>query len=238
MSHFLFNGVNSKDLGLIITQPIVRPTWAKQINEISAPGRTSKIMQISKTYTNASMTVRSVISGTAPETIRRIYEALKGYGPLQISTAPEEYVNAYVEPLVPEAVAMLTAELPISFTLEPFAYAVEPTIIQLSTQQTVVPNVGTVFSAPEIRFTATGESVTVNVNGLDFIVALTSAVQGKEIIIDCDAEVAYYVDSSGQKISINAQTFNDYPLLHTGDNYVTLTGSISEGSINVRERWY
>lgn len=88
MSHFLFNGINSKDLGLIITQPIVRPTWAKQINEISAPGRTSKIMQISKTYANASMTVRSVISGTAPETIRRIYETLKGYGPLQISTAP------------------------------------------------------------------------------------------------------------------------------------------------------
>lgn len=237
MSKFIFNGFDSEELGLMITQPMLRPSWAREISEISAPGRTSKIMQLAKTYANASLTVHSVIRDTSPESVRAIYVALNGYGPLQLSSAASEYVNAYAEPLVPEAVAMHTAELLVNFRVLPFAYAVEPTVVQLTAQQTVVPNVGTVFSAPEIRFTATGETVTVTVNGQDFIVTLTESEQGKEIIIDCEAEVAYYV-SDGRKVSINAQTANDYPLLHTGDNYVSLTGTVSAASINVRERWY
>lgn len=238
MSKFIFSGYDSEELGLMITQPLIRPSWAREVNEISAPGRTSKIMQLAKTYANASMPIHTVIRDTSPESVRAIYAALNGYGPLQLSTAASEYVNAYAEPLAPEAVAMHTAELLVNFRVLPFAYAVEPTVVQLTAQQTVVSNAGTVFSAPEIRFTATGETVTVTVNGQNFIVTLTQTEQGKEIIIDCEAEVAYYVNSSGKKVSINAQTANDYPLLHTGDNVVSIDGTISAASINVRERWY
>ena len=238
MSKFIFNGYDSEELGLMITHPIARPSWAREVNEISAPGRTSKIMQLAKAYANASMTIHTVIRDTSPESVRAIYAALNGYGPLQLSTAASEYVNAYADPLIPEAVAMHTAELPVGFRVLPFAYAVEPTVVQLTAQQTVVPNAGTVFSAPEIHFTATGETVTVAVNGQDFIVTLTQTEQGKEIIIDCEAEVTYYVNGSGKKVSINAQTANDYPLLHTGDNVVSIDGTVSAASINVRERWY
>lgn len=238
MSSFTFKGTSSADLGLLITKPIVRPSWAREISEIAAPGRTSKIMQMSKTYANASMTVQTVITDTSSESVREIYAALRGYGQLILSSAPGEYINAYADPLVSEAVAMNTAELPVNFRLLPFAYAVEPTVVQLTAQQqTLIRNQGTVFSAPEIRFTATGETVTVNVNGLDFIVSLTETEQDKEIIIDCEAEVAYYI-ANEQKVSINAQTANDYPLLHTGDNYITITGTVSAASISVNERWY
>ena len=132
---------------------------------------------------------------------------------------------------------MHTAELLINFRIMPFAYAVEPTDVQLTAQLTLVPNVGTVFSAPEISFMATGETVTITVNGEKFIVTLTSAEQNKEIIIDCEAEVTYY-EENGQKVSINAQTKNDYPLLHTGNNYASISSNASWAYINVRERWY
>ena len=79
--------------------------------------------------------------------------------------------------------------------------------------------------------------MTLRVNGLDFIVNLTEAEQGKEIIINCEDEVAYYVNDSEQMISINARTFNDYPLLHTGENGVELVGTVSAAEINVKERW-
>lgn len=237
MSKFFFNGYDSEELGLMITHPIARPSWAREVNEISAPGRTSKIMQLAKTYANASMTIHTVIRDTSPESVRAIYAALNGYGPLQLSSAASEYVNAYADPLIPEAVAMHTAELLINFRCMPFAYAVEPTDVQLTAQLTLVPNVGTVFSAPEISFMATGETVTITVNGEEFIVALTSAEQNKEIIIDCEAEVTYY-EENGKKVSINAQTKNDYPLLHTGNNYASISSNASWAYINVRERWY
>lgn len=237
MSKFIFNGKSSDGLGLMITQPLIRPSWAREVNEISALGRTSKIMQFSKTYANASLPVHTVIMDSSLENVRKIYAALNGYGQLQLSSSAEEFVYAYAEPLVPEAVAMHTAELLINFRIMPFAYAVEPTAVQLTAQQTLVPNRGTVFSEPEISFTATGERVVLTVNELDFIVNLTDTEQDKVIIIDCEAEVTYY-EENGRKISINAQTMNDYPLLHTGDNYASITGSVTAAYITVRERWY
>lgn len=236
MSYFLFNGVNSQTLGLLVSRPVMRPSWAREVSEISAPGRTRKIMQQSKTYANASLTINTVITDT--DKLPDIYAALSGYGPLQLSSRPEEYLNVYISPLVPEAVALMTGELPISCVCEPFANAVEPTVVTLSSGLNIINNAGTVFSAPEIRFTATGEQVTVRVNGLDFIVGLTITDQGKEIIIDCENEVAYYINDSQQMISVNAQTYNDYPLLHTGENGVEIVGTVSAASINVKERWY
>ena len=235
MSYFLFNGIDSRSLGLLVSRPVFRPSWAREVSEISAPGRTRKIMQESKTYANANMTINTVITDT--EKLNEIYAALSGYGPLQLSSRPEEYLKVYVNPLIPEAVALRTAELPISFLCEPFAHAVEPTVVTLASGLNLINNAGSIFSAPEIRFTATGEQVTVRVNGLDFIVNLTEAEQGKEIIINCEDEVAYYVNDSDQMISINARTFNDYPLLHTGENGVELVGTVSAAEINVKERW-
>lgn len=239
MSYFLFNGVSSNDLGLIITKPIVRPSWAREIAEQTAPGRTAKIMQQSTVYGNADFTIQAVIADAEPENVRQIYQALNGPGVLQISTAPAEYLDVYIQALVPEAVALLMAELPISVTALPFAKAVEPTVVDLSgaSQNTLVPNPGTVYSEPEIRFTATGDQVTIYVNGKPFIVELTANEQGREVIIDCEAEVTYYVSDGGQKVSINSQTRYDYPLLHTGDNYIYYDGSVSAMSCCVRERW-
>lgn len=238
MSFFTFNGINSKDLGLIVTKPVVRPSWAMVKKEIEAPGRSVNVMQFSKTYSNAAMTIDTVIADASPENVRSIYDALRGYGKLQISTAPDEYINAYVEPLVPEAVALLMAELPIKFTCEPFAYAVEPTVVQLTAGQTIITNGGTVYCAPEFTILAEGESVTLTVNGKEFVITLPSEAVNKVITVDCDAEMTYYNDSQANMISINQYTYNDYPLFRTGLNLVVLTGTIHTAYVTIRERWF
>ena len=43
MSYFTFNGVNSNDLGLIITETPFRPSWAESVDEITIPGRAEVI---------------------------------------------------------------------------------------------------------------------------------------------------------------------------------------------------
>lgn len=235
VSFFIFNEFNSED-HLIITQPVVRPSWARKVSEVAA-GSVSKIIQLSRTYENSPLEMSTVITDTS--CIKDIYSKLRGYGKLVLSSAPEEYINAVAEILQPIGVAQDMAELDVNFTLMPFAYAVQPTKVSFGESPTKVNNPGTVFSAPEIKFTPTaaGEAA-IWVNGASFVVRIPDNLAGKEVVIDCDAEVTYYTDDSGSKVSINQLTYNDYPLLHEGTNYINYTGSVSSAEINVRERWY
>lgn len=236
MSYFTFNGYNSSD-DLIITQPVVRPSWSLEFNEI-ATGSVSKLIQFSRTYSNSPIEISAVIRNTSQERLRTIYNALRGFGKLTVSSCPDEYLNAVANVLQPVGVSMSMAEINIGFTLLPFAYAVKPAIASFSTDYTQVTNIGTVFSAPEIRLTPTSVGdLIIDVNGDTFIVKVPESLINREITVDCDAEVTYYRENSS-KISINHLTYNDYPLLHTGDNYVKYIGNAENATINVHERWF
>ena len=245
MSSFIFNGISSDELGLIITAPIIRPTWGKEVSEVTRAGSARKIIQESKTFGNADFVINTVIAEASPENVRSIFSKLSGFGKLLISTAPQEYLDVFIKPLVPEAKALTMAELPINVTALPFAYAVNPTVVDITeaSPYVAVENAGTVYSQPEIRFTKLTHSDTViNVNGKGFTIkdpAKGEPVEaGYEIIIDCDVEVAYFVRSNGERVSINSDTYGDFPLLHTGTNYVTHSGDLESASIKVNERWY
>ena len=66
------------------------------------------------------------MSDASPEKVKQIYNTLRGYGTLVISTDPEEQLNVYVEELDPKGVAIMMAEFPITFRADPFAYATAP----------------------------------------------------------------------------------------------------------------
>lgn len=236
MSFFTFNDYNSSD-DLIITQPIIRPSWSQEMNEMST-GSVTKIIQLSRTYSNSPIEISAVIRNTSQERLRTLYSAVRGFGKLVISSYPDEYMSAVASVLQPIAVAMNTAELNVMFTLLPFAYATNPTIADFSTDYTAIQNNGTVFSAPEIRFTpVSAGDVVLDINGSQFTVKVTENLINTEVIVDCDAEVTYY-ENGGQKISINNQTFGNYPLLTTGEVFVCYTGEAANARINVRERYF
>ncbi len=236
MSFFTFNDYNSSD-DLIITKPVIRPSWYQEMNEFPT-GSTTKIIQFSRNFSNSPLVIPAVIKYTSTATVRAIYSHLRGFGKLILSGSPDEFFYAVATVTDPVAVAMTTAEINVSFTLLPFAYAVNPTIADFSTEYTSVMNNGTVFSAPEIRFTPTAAgNVFLNVNGSPFTVKITENLVNTEIIVDCDAEVTYY-ENGNEKISIDNQTFGNYPLLATGETFVQYTGSVANARINVRERYY
>lgn len=237
MGYIIYNGYNSSD-DLIITRPLIRPTWGAEINEITRPGAPRKLMQVSKSYANEQMTIEAALFEATPERVRKVYQALSGHGQLVLSSAPDEILTAYIRPLIPEAVALQTAVYAASVTLMPFAYAAEPTVATVGTSYTTITNSGTIYSAPEIRLTpsAAGEIV-IDTNGSAFTLTIPAELTSKELIIDSDAEVTYYMDGE-DKVSVNYRTEGSYPLLHLGDNYIKYSGSVTgDVTINVRERW-
>ncbi len=237
MSSFIFNGVSSDELGLMITKPIVRPSWAAMYSELTTSGGIRKVMQRMSTFDNASFSIETYADDASADNIRKIFKALNGYGRLIISTAPDEYLNVILNPITPVPVALLAAEISISVTARPFAYAIAPTEYNLTdaVNYMEVNNRGTIFSAPEIRLKGSGD-VTINVNGAEFIVKIPADISSREIIVDCDSQVAYYMDGES-RISITHRTYNNFPLLHEGANYIKHTGEVSEMKCNVRERW-
>lgn len=237
MGYIIFNGWNSSN-DLIITRPLIRPTWGAEVAEITRPGAPRKIMQVSESYANENMNVEAALFDATPERVRRVYQALSGSGQLVLSPAPDEILTAYLRPIIPEAVALQTAAFALTATLQPFAYAAEPTVTTIGTSYTQVENAGTVWSAPEIRFTpsAAGE-VWINSNGIAFCITVPAELSGKEIIVDSDVQVTYY-ESDGGKVSVNHITKGSYPLLHTGMNVVMYSGSVTgDVALNVKERW-
>lgn len=80
MSYFLFNGVSSEELGLIVTEPVIRPSWEELVNEVTVPGALSKLTQRLGTYDNELMTIQTAIPDADRETLDRIYGTLHGPG--------------------------------------------------------------------------------------------------------------------------------------------------------------
>ena len=242
MSYFIFNDVSSLELGLIVTEPIVRPTWGKEFLEIETVGSSAKFMQEKSNYNNSEFVIKTAISEVEQNKIRNVYKSLNGSGKLWLSNYPEEFMNVIIQPLVPESKALYLAEIPIYVTAQPFAYAVNPLIMTVSQEGAVVRNQGTIFSYPEIKFTPTADSVTFTVNGQDFIISGLSQVGetsliGHEITIDSEIHITYFIGSDGLKWAINDHTFNDYPRLGVGLNLVSHNGNAENATINVRERF-
>lgn len=149
MSNIIFNGIDSRTLGLIIPETPFRPSWAKRKEEIVIAGRSEALEYYSSIYENQIFPIDTVITDIS--LINKIYSIFQGKGKLIVSTNPNEYLNVSLAPLVPKGVALRTAELPLSFDCRPFAYAINPTIVDIGTVYTEVDNKGSIYAEPVIE---------------------------------------------------------------------------------------
>lgn len=242
MSSFIYNGVSSDTLGLIITQPIVRPTWQPETEFTPIPGRPIQNAYTKTWYPNSELSVRAVIADASPANVKTIYNTLRGYGALTISTASTEMLYAYARLPVPEAKALLMAELPIIFECEPFAYATAETTVNFSSMLTVTNN-GSVFCDPKITFIASTSSTDINCNGSTITVTTPSEIVSAgypdtySITLDCEGQLAYYTKPNGDKVSCTQNTRGQFPRMSVGDNTFQRSG-VQSATIKYRERWY
>jgi len=237
MSIFIFKGISSSLFGILESAPMP-PANDEIVTEVETAGHISNAYYLTGRYANREI---SVVLGIKDKSkLRTLYSWLTGTGQLIFSSEPDKYYKVIRIEKTPERMSVRFGKVEVRFTVEPFAYAVSPTELDLTSASSYmkVPNAGTMFSAPEIRFVPTAEQVKVDVNGAEFIVSglLEQAANGFTVVIDCDLEVVYYI-SGDQKIDITYKSKNNFPLLHTGDNYIKHDGNISSMSVNVKERW-
>lgn len=245
MSSFVFNGVNSDSLGLIVTKPMIRPAWSQEVAYTAIPGRARISSYTQPWYNNSELTVSAVIADASPQKVRNIYAALRGSGTLVISASPQERISvAEVRLPVPEAKALLVAELPITFICEPFAESTSETTVDLTNKLVPfgVTNAGTVYADPEITIIPSAARTDINCNGkVIFVTTPTEIVNANypanaKVVLDCEGQLAYYQIGTGSKISCTQNTQGPFPRLNVGENLFLSTASQSI-SMKYRERW-
>lgn len=240
MSYFLFNDINSDELGLMVTSPPVRPTWELDSQEFTLAGRSVKYVQKSRTYGNQTMTIETFLDDISPETLRKVYNTFQGDGRLWLSSSPAEYLEVIAHPPDIKSVAYLAGECSLKFTVKPFARAVKPTIVGITSENSYIQvvNNGTVFSEPEISFRPQTQKTIINVNGADFIVNTPDGCSYEStIFINCEEQIVCFRRPEGSVRTCMQYTENDLPLLHTGDNYIRYSGAVQDFRINVKERF-
>lgn len=245
MSTFYFGGKWSDELDLIVTRPMVRPTWAPETEFTPIIGRPRKNPYTKTYYENARMIVRAVMADASQEKVRDIYSTLRGYGHFVISTSPYEYMNAYCRLPVPEAQALLMADLPIEFECEPFAYKTVSSGFGITdaTSYVEVPNTGTVFVDPVIWYKPNKATTVFDCNGKTFTVATpqeiitASYAATYKITINCDDELVYFTRPNGENVGCTELSTGSFPRLGVGMNYIKHDG-VREAHIDYTERFY
>lgn len=241
MSYFLFNGVNSQDLDIMVTSPPVRPTWELESQEFTLAGRSTKYYQKSKTYESQTMTIETFFDDITPKTLQKLYHTFQGDGKLWLSSSPAEYLEVIAHPPDIKSVAYRAGECELKFTVKPFARAVEPTVVEINRQNTYISvnNSSPLYSEPLISFVSlANQDIKISVNGADFVVTHPdSCTYDSTIFIDCEEQIVYFQRPEGTIHTCMQYTTGDFPLLHTGENFVMYSGNIRDFKINVKERF-
>lgn len=235
MSYFIFKGIDSRDYGILEAVPL-RPASRENVTEVEVEGRTKKPLIYTGVYDN--LQIPCVLGIKSKDQIRTIYQWLTGTGNLIFSEENDKLYHVRTITLSPERLSVRFGKINIEFTTEPFAYAVNPTGQVVTQSYETIANNGSIFAAPEIMLKPrSAGDISIDVNGASFVIKVPSELIGKTIIVDCEVQVAYYLGDNNEKISITHMTYNDFPLLKTGENYIKYSGSASDVVCNVRERW-
>lgn len=240
MSYFIYNNVDSRTFGLLKRPPFVNKSQ-KNLSPVTVPDSPVKFYPDVNNRDEIRITV--TLGLKSRENIRQIYAWLDNTsGSLSFSSEPDKCYYVQNVTVSSNYLSPRFGEIEITFICQPFAYAVMPTVVEFSSETAGVPNDGTIFSYPEIKFIPTADEVIITVNGQDFIISGLSHVgeislTGHEITIDSEIHITYFIGSDGLKWAINDHTFNDYPRLHTGMNYISHNGNAENATINVRERF-
>lgn len=240
MSYFIFNGVNSDDLGIMLTATPVRPSWKKESTEFTIAGKSKKYIQQSETYDNQSMTIDAFIDDISQANLQKIYNLFQGEGELLLSTNLNEYLNVIAEPPSIKAIALTSGECSLKFTVKPFAYSLNPTTANISDEGNFVKihNNSPFISEPLISFSPQTQLTVINTNGSEFSVTTPDGCSYEStIFIDSEEHIVYFQRPEGTIYPCTQYTTGEFPRLHKGENYIMYTGTTQNFKINAKERY-
>lgn len=225
---FTFKGIDSRDMGIIVTSmpETVRPE--RRMESITIAGRNGTLHTDEEAYESYDRTMECAIKKRAK--LDEIAAWLVGSGEMTFSTEPDKVYRVTISNKISIAQMMrMFQKFMVTMDTQPFKYSVNAFGDGLElTKATTVFNSGTVYSQPIITVYGSGDMELV-INDTVF------PLYGVEESITIDSEMMeVFKGNINQNSKYGGE---DFPKLEVGENIVSWTGNVEKVVIEPRWRW-
>ena len=217
--NYKWNGVSFNSKGIIIEETPIIPKPKRSYTQYTIPGKNGFLAIDNKTYDAIPFTLKCHYRNANREDIT---SWLDGYGTLQIDS--EKEYRGFISNTIPFEKVVRFRKFPVQFMLQPIGRAVTPTTVSMTATGTFESDTYT-NAFPIITITGTG-NITIGLNGIQFTIY--------------DANGTYILDSEAKVITkngINASgsMSGDFPKVINGNNALTVTGTVSDLTIQYKK---
>ena len=223
MEYFVFKGINSSDLGIIVKEMPPVTKSEKNIESISISGRNGSLHVDDGTYKSKKYKIKCILMDlTRINDLKLLFD---GTGLLELSTENnKEYKATLLNQIDFSKYLNYLKEFTLNFELDPIAYSkneVELTITENSTF-----SVGGNFETnPKLIINGVG---TITLNNTPI------AVEETGITVDCDL---MNCTKNGINMNNKVNIDSEFPKVIPGDNSVVIGNGIESVIIKYREGW-
>ncbi|MFX0547908.1 phage tail protein [Hathewaya histolytica] len=263
-SWFIWNGIHSKEMNLIIESLPAPSKPEERFTEYIVPGRSGKLHQVENTFETDIKPVGIYYEGT---NFDEIFNWLRGYGTITFGNQPDRYYKAHMFNKIPlECILPILHKGMISFECQPFGYLKNESNIfkiidhkltrnskSINPLESLNYNGGTVYKENEsievyeyledrkIVINNTGTiysepTITIQGNGdiKLYINAETIKLKNVEDKITMNSEM---MECYKNTMPCNNKMYGEFPRFEVGENIITWEGNIKTIDIKKNTRF-
>lgn len=232
-NYIIWNGIDSRDIkGLVISElpPITKPQM-RYIETMVDGVDGSLIEELGYEPYDKPLT----IGITSKADVDEIIKYFTGKGEVIFSNELLKYYKATIVDRVDYARLGRFKTATVNFKVQPFKYATIEDVASFGSERDgesiyLVENLGLEQSKPLIRLMGEGE-ILCRVNG-SLVFRYTFSEEQNEVYIDSEKEDAFFGD-----VLLNRHMTGNFPILESGVNEISFTGTLSIVEITARSRW-
>ena len=225
---FTFKGIDSREMGVIVTAMPETVRAERRIESITVAGRNGSLHTDEGVYESYDRTMECALIKRAK--LDEITAWLVGSGGMTFSTELDKVYRVTIANKISIAQMMrVFQKFQVVMDTQPFKYSVNAAgdVLEL-TAPTTIRNSGTVYSEPIITVYGSGD-ITLTVNGADF------PLYGVQESITIDSEMMeVFKGNTNQNGKYGGA---DFPRFEVGKNEISWTGNVSKIKIQPRWRW-
>lgn len=238
MNYFEYKGIRSSDMGIRIESKNVLSGPEYEVDFLSIPGRDGDLISGSGRFPNVQVTYSVFVPAKTISELSAKITAIKAWlysGLNSYHTLSDTYDTEFTRRAVFAGKLDIEDELnrigifTVSFSCQPFRYAVDGQTEMVMTSGGIINNPYPFVSKPILIFTGTGKG-TLTIQSEDSN-ATWSFTDVDGLTIDSEQMLCY----SGTESRNDTVSGDGFPLLHPGDNTIAFTGGIT--AVAVLPRW-
>ncbi len=222
---FIFNGINSKDRGIIVNSLPSISKAKRRYEEIEVPGRNGNLYIDDESFEPFEYEITCTMMPEAE--IRTLSSWLEGSGKLILSSELDKFYNVFISDQIDyEQVYRVCNKFVVHFKVQPIALSVKEKVLYLNQESSINLKNFTYNTYPYIKVEGSGK-VTLIINNSEVVI---NEIQNY-IELDCELEEAF----KGEMNCNSSIECIDFPKLKPGINTISWLGTVTLLTIKYRE---